>query len=152
MKHIHFIIAVFSFVLLASITPGFAQKRLPDGTIVYGDGSRKLPNGTIVYPNGSTRNTRGINRTIDGILHPNRNYPVNTDRRGNNNRNNLPPGQAKKIYGGSAKDYAPGHNKGNGNWNSRKDNEQDENGNRNRRGGNDHEGKGHGNSHGKKDN
>ncbi|PKF75918.1 quinol oxidase subunit 4 [Chryseobacterium sp. PMSZPI] len=26
--------------------------------------------------------------------------------RGNGNR--LPPGQAKKIYGGSAKDYAPG--------------------------------------------
>ncbi|AZA83816.1 quinol oxidase subunit 4 [Chryseobacterium lactis] len=30
----------------------------------------------------------------------------NTGYNGNGNR--LPPGQAKKIYGGSAKDYAPG--------------------------------------------
>nr|WP_228441097.1 quinol oxidase subunit 4 [Chryseobacterium phosphatilyticum] len=31
------------------------------------------------------------------------------DNRGyNGNGNKLPPGQAKKIYGGSAKDYAPG--------------------------------------------
>lgn len=151
MKHIHLIIALFSFALLASVTPGYAQKRLPDGTIIYGDGSRKLPNGTIVYPNGSKRNTGGINRTIEGILHPNRNYPVNTDRRGYDNRGNLPPGQAKKIYGGSAKDYAPGHNKGNGNGKSRRDNEQDKNGNWNRIGDNDHEGRGHGNGRGKKD-
>lgn len=26
-------------------------------------------------------------------------------------RTNLPPGQAKKVYGGSAKDYAPGQQK-----------------------------------------
>lgn len=41
-------------------------------------------------------------------------------RYGNNNSNNsykkrLPPGQAKKIYGGEARDYAPGHNKYNDN-------------------------------------
>jgi hypothetical protein len=151
MKHIHLIVALFSFSLLASVTPGYAQRRLPDGTIIYGDGSRKLPNGTVVYPNGSNRNTRGVNRTIEDILYPNKNYPANTDRRGYDNRRNLPPGQAKKIYGGSARDYAPGHNKGNGNWKSRRDNERDENENWNRGRDNDHEGKGHGKSHGKKD-
>ena len=31
----------------------------------------------------------------------------------------IPPGQAKKIYGGSAKDYAPGQvKKRNANWNN----------------------------------
>ena len=149
MKNIHLLIALFSFALLASVTPVHAQKRLPDGTIIYGDGSRKLPNGTIVYPNGSKRNTSGANRTIDDILHPNRKYPVNT--RVNDNRENLPPGQAKKIYGGSAKDYAPGHNKGNGNLKGRRNNEQDDNENWNRKRDNDHEGRGKGKGHGKKD-
>jgi hypothetical protein len=32
----------------------------------------------------------------------------NTVYNPNNNARRLPPGQAKKIYGGSAKDYAPG--------------------------------------------
>jgi hypothetical protein len=36
-------------------------------------------------------------------------YPVR-------NRKNLPPGQAKKIYGGSAKDYAPGQVKKRKGW------------------------------------
>ncbi len=31
-------------------------------------------------------------------------------------RKNLPPGQAKKIYGGSAKDYAPGQVKKDKGW------------------------------------
>ncbi len=29
----------------------------------------------------------------------------------NNGNNGIPPGQAKKVYGGSAKDYAPGQRK-----------------------------------------
>ncbi len=33
------------------------------------------------------------------------------DVRYNNGNNGMPPGQAKKIYGGSAKDYAPGQRK-----------------------------------------
>jgi hypothetical protein len=148
MKNIYFSIALFSFVLLASVTPGYAQRRLPDPPVIHPGGPRNLPNRPIDFPKRPNRDTRGVNRTIDRILHPNRNYPVNTHRRRYDNRRNLPPGQAKKIYGGSAKDYAPGHNKGNGNWNRRRDNEQDGNRKWNRRGDNDHERKGHG----KKDN
>ena len=155
MKHIHLIITFFSFALLASVTQGYAQKRLPDGTIIYNDGSRKLPNGTVYYPNGSNRNPRSVNRTIDDILHPNRNYP-NTDRRVYDNRGNLPPGQAKKIYGGSARDYAPGHNKGNGKGNgkvkNRRDDDHDEDEKWDRRDDNDNEGRGHGKGNGKKGN
>lgn len=136
MKHIHLIMAIFSFGLLASVTPGHAQKRLPDGT--------------VVYPNGSNRNTRSVGRTIDDILNPNKNYPANSQRRGYDNRKNLPPGQAKKIYGGSARDYAPGQNKGNGKLNGRRDN--NENGNWNRKRDNDQVGRGQGKGRGKKDN
>jgi hypothetical protein len=99
---------------------GMAQERkLPDGTIVYGDGTRKLPNGTVIYKGGTSGNpTVGNNGTSvvlpDGsVVYPDgrRTYPNN---RGNNRRGNgkwLPPGQAKKIYGGSARDYAPGQQK-----------------------------------------
>ncbi|MDV4070099.1 quinol oxidase subunit 4 [Elizabethkingia anophelis] len=33
------------------------------------------------------------------------------EARYNNGNNGMPPGQAKKIYGGSSKDYAPGQRK-----------------------------------------
>ena len=110
-------------VLLCSLLlsqKSYSQTKYPDGTIIYKDGSRQLPNGKVVYPDGSRRNNNGINRTIDGILHPNSNRTVYNNR--NSNRNNgqgMSPGQAKKVYGGEAKDYAPGHNKGGGKWNNR---------------------------------
>ena len=141
MKYYIFKLSVFSFAFIVMLLSqkGFSQTRLPDGTVIYKDGTRKLPNGTIIYPNGSNKNT-GINRTIDGILHPNRNYPNSYPNRNtgrNNNRKWLPPGQAKKRYGGEARDYAPGHNKGRGN----RDDEND--GDRKDRGHNKN-GKGHG--------
>ena len=108
----------------------FSQTRLPDGTIVYKDGTRKLPNGTVVYPNGSNRNNTGINRTIDGILHPNRTTTVYRNRYPErNNRQWMPPGQAKKVYGGNSSDYAPGHNK-NRRYNNNEDNNDQGNHNR----------------------
>lgn len=113
-------------------TTSYSQTKYPDGTIIYKDGSRRLPNGTIIYPDGSRRNDNGVNRTIDDILHPNRNRTVYNDR--NAKRNNgqwMPPGQAKKVYGGEARDYAPGHNKGQGKLKHRKDeNDRGEYGNR----------------------
>jgi hypothetical protein len=46
-----------------------------------------LQDGTVVFPNERRRGDRkGVRKNGKG----------------------LPPGQAKKIYGGSAKDYAPG--------------------------------------------
>lgn len=138
----------FGLILFALITisqTSIAQTRLPDGTIIYQDGSRRLPNGSIVYPNNTTRTTG--NRTIDGILHPNRTTTVTRYPRRNydynRNRNWMPPGQAKKVYGGSARDYAPGHNKGR-DWN---DNDRRDRGDREDRGDRGERG-GHGNGRG----
>jgi hypothetical protein len=127
---------------------GYAQvetKRLPDGTIIYSDGSIKLPNGqmrypkrrgettrlpdgTVVYPDGRTEqgsSTRKGSRQPDGsIIYPDGRvrlpdgrirYPDGTVRFPNSRNKNvkrLPPGQAKKVYGGRATDYAPGQIKG----------------------------------------
>ena len=130
-------------ILIFSVSPStksYSQTRYPDGTIIYKDGSRQLPNGTVVYPDGSRRNNNGINRTIDGILHPNRNNSVYNNRYPRRNNGQwMPPGQAKKVYGGDARDYAPGHNKGRKNWNRREDDNDQEHGNR----------KGNGRGHGR---
>lgn len=117
--------------LLSTIQGNSQTRKLPDGTIVYSDGTRRLPNGTVIYKDGTNgtytnnNNNRNIGTAVslpDGtVIYPDgsRRYP-NDGRRNNghvghhNNRENqgwLPPGQAKKIYGGSAKDYAPGQQK-----------------------------------------
>ena len=105
-----------------SAPKAFAQQRQPDGSVIYKDGSRRLPNGTVVYPNGTTKP-----RSIKDIFNPNRNNPVNTKRYPgrDNTGQGLPPGQAKKRYGGEAKDYAHGHNKGNKHWNKNEDRDDD---------------------------
>lgn len=64
-------------------------------------------------------NNGRVYRAPDGGVY--RTGDIYTDRNGNVYRNGsiyktksykrLPPGQAKKIYGGNARDYAPGHNK-----------------------------------------
>ena len=108
--------------VLLSIEGKSQDRRLPDGTIIYGDGTRKLPNGTIIYKDGNNTNKGNNGGAItlpDGsVVFPDgsRRYP-NDDRRttrrtkAGKNSGWLPPGQAKKIYGGSAKDYAPGQQK-----------------------------------------
>ncbi|MGA9212869.1 MAG: hypothetical protein WBY99_09275, partial [Kaistella sp.] len=69
--------------------------------------------------NGNVYQNGRIIRTGDvygqpGILGRNGNKTIYYP---NQNRQNLPPGQAKKIYGGSAKDYAKGQqNKRNNQW------------------------------------
>lgn len=102
---------LFVATLSVATEQSLAQnKKLPDGTIVYPDGSRKLPNGTVINKSGT-------------VLKKNNNYPKDPviRRNGDNrnvrkhrrytNRTHLPPGQAKKVYGGSATDYAPGQQK-----------------------------------------
>ena len=83
--------------------------------VVRQDGSRQWPDGTIQYPDGTTRYPDGAVRYPDGRMSYPRNQR-NGDYGYNNNNNcnhrNLPPGQAKKIYGGHAKDYAKGRGKG----------------------------------------
>lgn len=116
--------------LLCTVEGNSQTRKLPDGTIIYSDGTKRLPNGTIIYKDGTNGNPND-NRTNGGVLklpdgsviYPDgrrfpddRRYPDDRRRedRRINRRNNgqwLPPGQAKKIYGGSAKDYAPGQQK-----------------------------------------
>lgn len=114
--------------LLFSVT-GFSQtKKLPDGTVVYENGNKKLPNGTIIKKDGTILKTGG-ERLPDGTIKfpgDGRNYPE-TRRNGRRRYgNDLPPGQAKKRYGGRAKDYAPGQQK---KWKKNKDWEKDDNDN-----------------------
>gem|GEM_PF-3033698 len=84
------VIAVCSFLLLSSLG-SFAQKSVYD--VIPGSGPKKKPSSSAPGV------IRGTDRKNDGVY---------TGRR---SRRSLPPGQAKKIYGGSARDYAPGQEK-----------------------------------------
>ena len=86
---------LFTSLLLLSATSSFAQKSIYD--VVPGSGPKKTA--------PVKKNESGLPGIING--------KDNDDRRDrpvyhHSRRRNLPPGQAKKIYGGSAKDYAPG--------------------------------------------
>ena len=143
MKNIQFKLYITSLLAAALLIAGQANsqtRKLPDGTIVYPDGTKRLPNGTIIYKDGANnypndrRNDRGAVTLPDGrvvypdggVIYPDDRYPdgrypddryPNKERRKykkHGHRDNgqwLPPGQAKKIYGGSAKDYAHGQKK-----------------------------------------
>lgn len=74
--------------------------RSPDGN-VYRQGDVYRDRNGNVYQNGRVVR-RGDVRGQSGILGRNGNTTVYRNAR------RLPPGQAKKVYGGSAKDYAPG--------------------------------------------
>jgi len=119
MKTSKYKIALLSSIIVTSLFLSVSviaqERKLPDGTIVYPDGTRKLPNGTVIYK-GGTVGEKGTTVSLpDGsVVMPDgtRRYP--NDRRNipGSNGKRLPPGQAKKIYGGRASDYAPGHQKG----------------------------------------
>ena len=134
------IITSFVIILTISFQNIYAQdvKRLPDGTIIYSDGTVRLPNGQVRYPNTTNGTTypsnypdygvgryprRATTQSDGSIIYPDGRivYPDGTVRypdgrvysRTRTSRW-MPPGQAKKLYGSkSARDYAPGHNKGN---------------------------------------
>jgi hypothetical protein len=81
-------IGLSAFFLIISFTASAQKKSVYD--VIPGSGPKKTTtskNTVIFRKTDNRRNT----------------YPVFTTR-----RKNLPPGQAKKIYGGSATDYAPG--------------------------------------------
>lgn len=89
--------------------------RAPDGGI-FKQGEIYRDNDGNVYQNGRVIRTGdiiGVRGVIDikGVIL----YPGNNPR-------NLPPGQAKKIYGGSATDYAPGQVKKGNNYNDNNNN------------------------------
>lgn len=79
-------------------------KQRRQGPVTERDGSTRYPDGTIVYPDGTVRYP-------NGRIERNDSYP-DFDRRDERhqccNGCGLPPGQAKKRYGGHARDYAKG--------------------------------------------
>ena len=78
-----------------------------------------------VYQNGRVIRTGDVYGN-PGILGRNSNQTVYYP---NQNKRNLPPGQAKKIYGGNAKDYAKGQqNKRNNQWKKYSDDRKDHKG------------------------
>jgi hypothetical protein len=79
-----------AFLLIASFNASAQKKSVYD--VIPGSGPKKTQTSKNVVIFGG-RKTDSRRNT----------YPVYTTR-----RKNLPPGQAKKIYGGSATDYAPG--------------------------------------------
>ncbi|MDN3657564.1 hypothetical protein QWZ08_18070 [Ferruginibacter paludis] len=89
--------AIFSFLLFGAINVA-AQKSVYD--VIPGSGPKKSKptNNTASLPNI----IRGEDRRNDERRDDDRVYTRRS------RRTNLPPGQAKKIYGGSATDYAPG--------------------------------------------
>ena len=79
-------------------------KQRRQGPVVERDGTTRYPDGTIVYPDGTVRYP-------NGRIERNDRYP-DYDRRDERhqccNGCGMPPGQAKKRYGGNARDYAKG--------------------------------------------
>lgn len=137
-RSIKWLIAIFVIGVTVLSQNSFAQavtKRLPDGTVIYSDGTIRLPNGQVRYPNNTNAQTYPSNypnyqtrrypriaaRQNDGsIIYPDGRivyadgtvrYPDGRVYSPSNNSRWIPPGQAKKMYGGRARDYAPGHNK-----------------------------------------
>jgi hypothetical protein len=139
MKKKSLIWVVAFFVIAITFTQNsYSQvltKRLPDGSAVYSDGTIRLPNGAVRYPNNTNgssypynypnyqvrRYPRVATSQSDGsIIYPDGRivyrdgtvrYPDGRVYSPSNNSRWIPPGQAKKMYGGRAREYAPGHNK-----------------------------------------
>lgn len=112
-ERIHKYAGSLFMIMILSITAANINaqtKKLPDGSVVYSDGARKLPNGTVVNKDGTVRKRTTV-RYPDGTKarRGERRHYQRRSRKGNGRW--LPPGQAKKVYGGSATDYAPGQQK-----------------------------------------
>lgn len=95
--------------------------RANDGAVyrrgeVYRDRSGNVYQNGRVIRTGDVTGNPGIlgGNSTNGVYYP------------NNNKRNLPPGQAKKIYGGQATDYAKGQQKKRANQNRNWDNDNDQ--------------------------
>ena len=95
------LLIIFSAISSVSYSQtGTRTRRLPDGTVIYSNGTIKRTDGTIKYPDGRIRQADVSIKYPDGTIR----FPKN-----NNDEKWLPPGQAKKKYGTkSARPFAPG--------------------------------------------
>jgi hypothetical protein len=102
---------ILAFSLLLSADSFSQTRKLSDGTIVYKDGTKKLPNGTVIYKDETKKEkSTAVNLPGGKVIFPDGSGKSRESRMPDRRNNGkwLPPGQAKKIYGGSAKSYAPG--------------------------------------------
>ena len=83
-----------SAALALSVSASYAQKSIYD--VVPGSGPKKT----------SPDKRRGT--SVPGVINGHDDRRENRTVYHHRRRKHLPPGQAKKIYGGEAKDYAPG--------------------------------------------
>jgi hypothetical protein len=94
-----------SSVLALSVSASYAQKSIYD--VVPGSGPKK------------TSPDKRRETSVPGVINGHDDRRDSRTVYHHRKRKHLPPGQAKKIYGGEAKDYAPGqvkkhHHKGHG--------------------------------------
>ena len=92
MKKTRFLL--LSATLILSVSASYAQKSIYD--VVPGSGPKK------------TTTDKRTGNSLPGVINGHDNDYHETRRVYHRKRRNLPPGQAKKIYGGNATDYAPG--------------------------------------------
>jgi len=92
LKKTRFLLLSAAFIL--SVSASYAQKSIYD--VVPGSGPKKTST-------GKTNET-----TLPDIINGNDKNHHETKTVYHRKRRNLPPGQAKKVYGGRATDYAPG--------------------------------------------
>ena len=90
--------AFFLATLSLASQDGISQNRkLPDGTIVYPDGSRKLPNGTVINKRGTvTRKNKDVRFPGGQVVWKEGRNPNERRRETRRNGKWMPPGQAKK--------------------------------------------------------
>jgi hypothetical protein len=130
-----FLVSCIAVCMSISASSIAQVKKYPDGTVIYPDGTRKLPNGTVIYKDKTLAKNSRISLPDGSVIYPDGSRRYSHTRR--QSRRWLPPGQAKKIYGGSATDYAPGQQKKwKHNYNGKGNGEHKEHG---KRGGRDHD-------------
>ena len=77
----------------------------------YGNGGYGNSGRVYRSPDGSVYRENQVYRDRDGNYYRNGSVYRSGNYRNYPNSGNLPPGQAKKVYGGNARDYAPGQQK-----------------------------------------
>lgn len=110
LQHKNAAFAAFSFFLLLISADAAAQKKVP--IFPGGNKTSTAPKKEVPIFPGAKRTSTTPKKTVSIFPGVNKtNDQVNNRKIYRHRRRHLPPGQAKKIYGGSARDYAPGQMK-----------------------------------------
>ncbi len=103
---------LFTLASCSTMDPYYGNNRYPNGT--YGNqGVYRTPEGTVYRQGDVYRDRNGVVYRNGRVIDRTRIYgrPGIIQRAGNHTARRMPPGQAKKVYGGRATDYAYGQQK-----------------------------------------